>query len=124
MKENFGIHFKGNPDEVKAINKYYVGEVWQVPPIVLQILNANRQAKKLQMAILDTFTCKNCGFAFDVDLQSGRVPSGYRWCPIQWNRNTGPFRHTSTLGGILGWVRTNSLACPFFVFEPDGKIGR
>lgn len=122
MKRNFGIHFKGNPDEVKAIKKHYVA--WQVPAIVLQILNANRQAKALQMAILDTYTCKNCGFAFDMDLQSGRVPMGYRWCPIQWHKNMGPFRHMSTLDGIHGWVRTNSLACPFFCFEPDGRIGR
>lgn len=159
------IHFKGNPDEVKAIEKHYscmheniaeivrtdkkevyfqrcidcgtiiwskhgqnvtssIAEVWQVPPIVLQICMADRQAKRLQMAILDTFTCKNCGFAMDVDLQSGLVPMGYRWCIIQWHKNMGPFRHVSTLDGIHGWVRTNTLSCPFFVFEPDGKIGR
>lgn len=116
--EKFGIHFKGNPDEVKAIKKHYVA--WQVPAIVLQILNANRQAKALQMAILDTFTCKNCGFAFDVDLQYGKVPCGYRWCIVRAKA----LHCYVDVHGFKGWVRTNTLACPFFCYEPDGRIGR
>lgn len=110
MKVNQDYDGEGWTTEVKK------PEAWQVPPIVLAMLNANRQAKALQHAILDTYTCKNCGFALDVDLQSGKVPCGYRWCPVKW--------HESSDHAKNGWVRTQTLSCQFFFYDPEGRIGR